>query len=32
MTKTRAATPNIAGTRAMIQVGAAIQFDSTSQN
>lgn len=27
MTKTKAATPSIAGTRAMIQVGAAIQLD-----
>lgn len=31
MTKTKAANPNIAGTNAIIHVGAATQFDSTSQ-
>ena len=31
MTKNSAATPSMAGTKAMIQVGAATQFDSTSQ-
>lgn len=31
ITKTKAANPSIAGTRAIIHVGAATQFDSTSQ-